>query len=76
MSVCLPTPTSLHPTQLRNKGEEGDLTYPEAVPWLEVATFGGVLATREVMMVAFVAYECAENLSAGAVEVKFILELN
>lgn len=34
--------------QLQNKGEQGGKTYAEAVPWLEMAMFGGFLADREV----------------------------
>ena len=34
--------------QLRNKGEQGDKTYAEMVPWLETAFFGGFLAGIEV----------------------------
>ncbi|CAB1104592.1 AST [Ectocarpus sp. CCAP 1310/34] len=32
---------------LRNKGEDGDDTYAEAVPWLEAALFGGKLGEKE-----------------------------
>ncbi|CAM9817820.1 unnamed protein product [Ectocarpus sp. 8 AP-2014] len=32
---------------LRNKGEDGDDTYAEAVPWLEAAHFGGMLGEKE-----------------------------
>lgn len=35
-------------TQLLNNGEQGEKTYAEAVPWLETAYFGGVLAGIEV----------------------------
>eukprot|EP00904_Undaria_pinnatifida_P001158 jgi/Undpi1/11042/HiC_scaffold_30.g13342.m2 len=34
-------------TLLRNKGEQGDKTYAEMVPWLETAFFGGFLAGIE-----------------------------
>lgn len=42
-------------TQLQNKGEQGDVTYAEAVPWLEVASFGGFLSTLEVMIATLLA---------------------
>lgn len=47
---CVPCLLPFPPhRQLQNKGEQGDATYAEAVPWLEAAHFGGFLATREVM---------------------------
>lgn len=54
LSPSFPTTTPsaecLHPfsqPQLQNKGEQGDKTYAEAVPWLEMA--GGFLTKYEVI---------------------------
>lgn len=40
------------PLQLLNGGEKPDVTYAEAVPWLEIASFGGPLVEREVSEVS------------------------
>lgn len=72
--ACSLTPTPLHHTQLRNKGEQGDKTYAEAVPWLEAANFGGFLATREVMNDGVILGRVF-SLSAG-IGLSYILMLN
>lgn len=61
---------SIVATQLQNKGEQGDVTYAEAVPWLEVASFGGFLATIEVMIAFFLVSRVWFPLQRGLLQLQ------